>query len=238
MSKNKETNLNKANDCFDNDIFLALFRKGAHKYLENDLLGDLPDSDDTSRLSEICDKKIKNMIKQAIRKERNKLNIRRLPKIAAIILIVIAVFSTTIFSVEALRVRFLNMFIETQEEVTDITFEDSESQNEVLKNDNEPGYIPDGFKLTSIEEIDNRTTLFYTNNNGDTIDIDRYSTGNNIGIDTENAEYGNIKINGHDGFYSIKNGFATIVFKTDEYAFLVTGNIDISEIKKIAENLK
>lgn len=238
MSKNKETYLNKANDCFDNDIFLALFRKGAHEYLENDLLGDLPDSDDTSRLSEICNKKIKNMIKQAIRKEKRTWITKRLPRIAVIVLVVLAICSATVMSVEALRVPFLNLFINSEERKTDIEF----NKDQAIVEDESFAvlfeYIPKGYELVSEEIEEQDVSLMYLNSDEETIFIDMYYGGSSISLDTEDAEHGEIKINGEQGFYSYKDGLTMLVFSKNEYVYSITASIELEEVIRIAENIK
>ena len=57
-------------------------------------------------------------------------------------------------------------------------------------------------------------------------------------MDTENAEYGEIMINESRGFYSTKNGSTNLVFTKNGYAYSIIASLDLSEIIKIAKNIK
>ncbi len=240
MSSNKENNSTSSYNRFDDEIFVALFRKGAHDYLENDLFGDLPENTDDvqSGLSEIANKKIKKMISQAIRREKNMRIIKHLPRIVAIVLIVVVVCSITVMSVEALRLPFLNLFVNTEEKIMDIKIEEGETYDEDNSLAGLFGYIPEGYELTSEDNQNQATTLIYINKKGESIFIKRFDSEGNLGVDTENADYGELLINDDIGFYSTKNGLTTLVFSKNEYAYYISASIDLSEIIKISKNIK
>jgi len=230
-------NSNQEFNSFDDEIFIALFRKGAHEYIENDLLGELSDKNDTHRLSEISDKKIKKMVNQAIRKENNRRRIKRFPRVAMIIIIMLAVCSIAAMSVEALRVPFFNLFVNTKEKITTIEINNGE-KNELDSLEDLFGYIPDGYELES-EDIKEQVAAFvYTNENKDSISIYRFLGEGSVSVDTEKAEYSEMIINSNKCFYSVKNGETNLVYVKDGYAYLISGSINLEQIIKIAEKIK
>ncbi len=238
MSKQTENNNNPIVNDLDEDIFVALFRKGAYEYLEDSLL--VEDNSSNDSLSETSEKRIMKMIKNQLRKERTAHFVKRLPKIAAIILIVFAVCTVTILSVEAFRVPVFSFFINTKEEITDIKINDELSpyEEEVeTSHASEPTYLPEGFKLTTMEEFGEGFINSYYNSVGNSIIIYQLDIDSDLAVDTENAKYGSVEINGHEGFYSIKNGSSQLVFTTDDYAYWIIADLVILDVIKIAESI-
>ena len=78
----------------------------------------------------------------------------------------------------------------------------------------------------------------YTNEDGNIIMFEQ-SLGDNsqVGIDTENTETEIIEVNTYSGIYFENKGFKTIIFSNDTYVFLLTGNLEKSELIKIAESI-
>lgn len=227
-------------NCFDDEIFIALFRKGAHDYLEKDLCADMPINRNVADKypSDVTDKKIRKMICKAVRREKNIKNMKRLPRIVAIVLIVLAVCSMTVMSVDALRVPFLNLFVNTEVKVSDIKFMEDQTSDKDGSFACLFGYVPEGYELTEENIREQGATFIYTNENGASLLINKFNTEGSVSLDTENAEYGEVWINGYEGFYSVKNDTTMLVFTKNEYAYLISGSADLDEIILIAENIK
>lgn len=238
MSKIDETNLNLKEEHFNDDIFLALFRKGANEYLENDLHCERPDEENKTTLSEVTDKKINNMIKHAVRKEKGNNAKKIIPKILVFASAICIVFLVTVFSVDAFRAPFLNFLVHIEEEITDIELNKQQDMMEGESYEEEFGYIPEGFELESEEIQGQDVKLLFKNENEEIISIRIYQDDSDIRFDTEESEYHEIMINGQQGFYSTKNGFTNLVFIKQEHAFLIATSIDLTEVMKIAENIK
>ena len=217
----------------DDDIFIALFRKGAYGYLEDGLSDDKSDTGD--RLSDSCEKRIMQLVKKEVRREQTGKIIRRLTKVAAVFLIVLVVCAVTIVSVEAFRVPVFNLFIKDNVKSTDISVAPNET---VQEHETKTLYIPAGYELTSTEDLVDTTKYIYFNAEGESIFINRYSLGGSFGIDTEDAETGQIDINGSEALYSVKNGLTSLTFKTNDYAYLIQAPVELSEVIKIAESIR
>lgn len=238
MSKKTDAQSGKFINELDENIFVALFHKGANEYLEEIMTDD--DTNPKECLSKPSEKRIMKLINRQIHKEKAGLFVKRLPRIAVIIFIVIVVCAITIISVEAFRIPVFNFFINKQEEITDIKINDELSPNdEEIKTSHtiEPSYLPEGFELTKTEEFGTGFFKYYNSAEGNSIIIQQHAIGSDLSIDTENAEYGSIDINEHEGFYSIKNGSTQLVFSTNEQVYLIIAELDISEVFRIAKSI-
>ena len=104
-SYNENTNICEE---LNEDIFMAIFRKGAYEYLEESVneFKDVPNFS----LPETGEKKILNLINKQVRKEKANRILKKLVKITAIFFIIVTVCTITIISVEALRVPVYNFF--------------------------------------------------------------------------------------------------------------------------------
>ena len=234
MTKSGNTRNDEIVNQLDDDIFIALFRKGAYGYLEDGLSDDQCDPDDT--LSASSEKRIMQLVKKEIRREQSGKSIRTLTKVAAIFLIVLAVCAVTIVSVEAFRVPVFNLFVNTNDESTDIIVSDEpniEDQDYLTKSI----YVPAGYELTDTKELVDATKYIYSNAEGQSIFVSRLNLGSFFGFDTEDAETGQVDINGSQALYSINKGFVSLSFKTDEYAYLIQAPVELSEVVKIAESI-
>ncbi len=240
MSKKETVNTNHSVPSFDDEVFIAHFRKHAHEYLEIDLLSEVTRLDERNPLnySETGNQRIQKMIKKALHKENNRRHIKRLPRIAVVIIIFIVISSITVMSVEAFRIPFLNLFVKTEEKVTDIDIDENQTTDEPNNIQNIFSYIPDGYELKSEDIQEQAMTFIYSNDNQEDLYLYRFSKEGSLSIDTENADYNQITIDGYKGFYSIKNEEINFVYTKNNYAYMICGKIDLNESIKILENIE
>lgn len=223
----------------DEAILTALIKKGAHEYLENDLESAEDSTLHGCTLSETCEHNIKKIIRGSIRKEKRHRGLRKISKFACVFLVILVIFSIAAMSVEAVRVKVLNLVISTSDIVTEITVEDSLNPARLGGNiEGAPTYLPPGYQFSAMDKLEKKCTLVYMDNEDNEIRVKIFDIGYKIGIDTENAECGDISINGNEGFYSVKNGYAMLLFKTDVHAYLIIGQVSVSELIKMAESIK
>lgn len=230
---NKSMNDNTPMREADEAIFSALIKKSAHEYLKKDIEDHNAVQHDSS-LSHTCDHKLKSMIRSGIRKQKRRRGLKRLPRVVCAFLAVVVVFSVAAISVEAVRIKFLNLMILPSEIVTDITVEDTNTPGNIT---GAPRYMTPGYQFSAMDEVKNKRTLIYTDAEDNEIRIKIYEIGYQIGVDTQDAVCEDISINGNDGFYSVKNHFGMLVFETDVHAYLIIGKVDVLELKKIAESI-
>ena len=168
-------------------------------------------------------------------------NIKKQSKKAAIILlIVIAGISTLIFTVEAIRVRVFNYFIEKNERYTEIRVEEENNIKTPELNWEsyyQPTYMTEGYYFESSKDIGSIKVLKYTNGENQ-ITFTQANNGTDFQLDTEDAVTENIKINGNEGLLIIKEDRSMIFWHNEEKSFTITGNIKKEEIIKIAESIE
>lgn len=192
-------------------------------------------------------KKLDTWIQEYIKKEEKKekrinliKNIKKQSKRAAIILlIIIAGISTLIFTVEAIRVRVFNYFIERNERYTEIRVEENDIETPELDWENyyQPTYMPEGYYFESAEDGGLIKILNYSDGKNQIIITQANNTAG-IQIDTEDATTERININGNEGFLTIKEDRSMMFWHNEEKSFTITGNITKEEIIKIAESIE
>ena len=213
-------------------------------------------TDSELALSPEFDQKMKKIIESYNKKDKIKnfreKTIRFLPKAAVFLLIVIGSLTMVVASVEALRVKVINFFVNTHQKYTDVQLrENSPDQlNEQIQqmipiqhqipsdwDGYVLGYVPQGFNVVGTEEDSTSKTINYADQNGKTIRFTQYlSNATNLRIDTENAIVEHHSIHNSKAILAEKDGRVSIVWE-NEYLFYIVGKIDKSEIKKMAESV-
>ena len=164
-------------------------------------------------------------------------------KRAAIFLIIlgIGVFVTTM-SVEAYRIRFLNLITEVTERYTSITIErePDESPNNDLLGESYfyPAYIPIGYKQSDAQSYGELRVIYFENGIGDRVEFLQTEVDSNLQVDTEDATTEDITINGSKGLLVSKKDVKTLLWFTDTNSFFIMGKLDKKEIVSMAESLE
>lgn len=179
--------------------------------------------------------------KQHPRKGTSKLFYRI--SIALAVLVIVSL--TSILTVEAVRIRFLNLMIEVEEKYTTIRLQD-ENSAAIITLDNEswsgcfrPTYIPDGYYLTYEYNKELTKQLTYENEQGKAIHYSQFSSSTSVSLDSENASVmENIKVNGFDGLLIIKGEHISIAWSDREHIFTVLCSVTRAEAERIAQSVK
>jgi hypothetical protein len=165
---------------------------------------------------------------------------KRLLKAGAIAAIVIIVFSTVIFSVEAFRVPVLNYFKEFNQSSITIKVIDNNVDYKDFNGSIEglylPSYMPENYWVESIEPIGSsfRATFF---NGKDKIVLKKLLSGASIGIDNEDATAESITLFDHTAEYYETERMSTLIFQIDDTSLMLTGQVPRDELFKIAESI-
>ena len=170
------------------------------------------------------------------------ISMKRFSKRAAIIILVfITVMSTIIFSVEAVRIRVLNFFIEKNEKYTEIRIDEKNSNNLTSELDWEnyysPSYMPKGYFFDSSKNLGNIKVLKYTDGENQII-FTQAKNGTDFQLDTEDAEIKEVVIAGNAGQFIIKGDKVILFWYNDEASFNIIGHVNREEIQMIAESVK
>ncbi len=177
-------------------------------------------------------------MKKLFAREKRKARMRKLGTYAtrtAAVLAVLAVISfAAIFSVGALRVRFLNMFTNKQQTNTEIAFSDGSSySNDIVT----LGYVPEGFELESEKVMKNMSYLKFRKEE-EYFTVDIRETFNDISVDTEEAGFEKIELNGSEMFYSEKENVKTLTYCINESTIYIISNLKKEEMIKIQQNIQ
>ena len=182
----------------------------------------------------------KKKMEKLFRKERQKYRFRTavtyMPRVACIILIIVAVMAMQSSVGEAWLKKFMNFILDTDAPNTKISFTEKK-KGEVYGDMVEFGYMPAGFTLNE-SEISRRHTYLSFKCKNKYIQfrlnkIDMYST-----LDTEGSAVENLVINGCEGIYITKPDVNIIIWHDGVNSYRLAANMEKTEIIKIAENMK
>lgn len=182
----------------------------------------------------------KKKMEKLFRKERQKyrLSIAEVyaRRAACVILVIAAVMSLAVFSVEAWRVKFMNFVFDADAPDTEINFSE-EKQSEIYGDMIEFSYMPTGFTIQE-SKISRRHAYLYFICKDKYIQFELAKLNVDSAVDTENSVIESLDINGCEGIYSINPDKDILIWYDDINTYRITSNIEKSEIKKIAENIK
>lgn len=208
------------------------------------------DNDITNPNQKELDQKIETLIRDLRRKQSFKeflMSAKKASKVAAIILVSVLILSVALISsVDAIRVKFLNLFVETNEDYSKITIDDDSNsgsmdtlKNDVaLKNCYIPGYIPKGFNIENIIKQNEETIMVFKDTNSNSLIFEQSSDLNtDYMVDTENAEIEAMEIQGWEAMIITKDKTITIIWDNNESMFNVYGQISKEDILKFCENI-
>lgn len=149
---------------------------------------------------------------------------------------------SVVSNVDALRVPFLNFFNDINKQSTTIRVNDGDglysSFGDQIKGLYLPNYIPELYKVKSINKADNNYIVTFVNSDGEIIKLRSMIGESTLGVDTENAEIMQLTVNGGIAQFYSKNGKNTLIFEYDNNAYVLDGLIPKDELIKIAESMK
>lgn len=215
-----------------------ILSKALSDALIDEYIGSVPEIVQPHEFSEKFEKKMKKLISR--REKPYYKIINTAGKRAACVAVIIAVATAAIFSVEAIRVAFLDFVTNIFEKFSVV---------EPVNVDETPLVIEDIYVITYglsgysvIKEINSELINCISYSNGDeTIDYFQYVKHkfSNILWNTEDTLVNEIYINGKQAIYYIDNNdFKTIIWDNGDYIFVICANIDSEMLINIAESVK
>lgn len=199
---------------------------------------ELEDPEEEHVFSKEHERKMQKLFDGERKRLRKKMFYRNMKKVAVFLLLIITVSSVSVFSVEAWRLEFFRFILDVKETYTGIQFEESTViGNSYSSEEITLEYVPEGFHLDSRTATKNKLFLVFAKEQ-EYFNFTQREPKQAISLDTENATLEKLKINGNEAYVSIKNGTNILVWHDNNKTFSVDGNIDSSELVKIAENVK
>lgn len=154
--------------------------------------------------------------------------------IAAILLFVLAL---TAFAFEPVR----NFVYKVYTDCTEFVFH-SVKGNEDDYLYAEYSYIPEGYSLVSNVKTEQSQIIIYKYGMNQILIQSGDNSGSLLGIDTENAEYGDIQINNYNGYYSITDRCLILVWSTGKHNHVIWADkcdmITFDDVVHIAQSSK
>ncbi len=157
---------------------------------------------------------------------------------AAVFLVLIIAGSIAVFSVDALRVEFMNLFINQTDQYDEYSLSSDELMEYVEADSLKyyPRYIPVGFKLNEYNHDNFETTMEFING-AKSFNVNVSYEKTEIRLDNENAEKNTLSINGKAATLLQYDNKIRIIIKVDKAIITVSGNLEKEEIIKISEKL-
>lgn len=182
--------------------------------------------------------------KEIKEKKRNKRlsSIKKFSKrVAIFIIVLISAMSAVVFTVEAVRVRVLNFFIEINEKYTEVRVDEVNGNYITPELEWEsyyvPEHIPDGYFYEG--SVDGGSIKILKYNDGENqIVFTQARNSTDIQLDTEDAEVRTVLIDGNEGQIITKGDRVMFFWYNDEKSFTIKGQVSEDEVIRIIESLK
>lgn len=232
-------NLEKLNEAFLYDIgaeYAALICEETDQLMEK--FEDL-------EISESMNQKFYSFLKELETKERNEKRRKRFnrftKRVAVVLLVAGAGLSAITIGVDAFRVKFFNILIETTEKFGLVSYEEKTTYNKITAPDDwtdyYPAYMPEEYSLVESEAGAGVSILRYVNEKGEILELIQGTVILTSQIDTEDATVVEVEVNGESSIIVEKDDETIIGWSKKEESFILRGNLDKSELLEIAESI-
>ncbi|GHV33102.1 hypothetical protein FACS18949_06150 [Clostridia bacterium] len=231
------------NSAMQEDIFDALLRVSFKEYARREAEA-IPPEDEMAEPSPEFKVRMRKVIRKYKRSERLKKVGRFSSRVAAVIIVIMALGFTATMSFASVRTQFFNTLIEIGDEYLGFNFAPISTATPSDGVALTPSYLPDGFSEVSSKIIDKKVTIRYSNDGEDKIGFDalRKSEGATLQIDNEYdfsfvVEANGIMFTVYDG--QSKGHGVTVVGEDDYFLYdIYSGTVPSDELVKIAESLR
>lgn len=188
------------------------------------------------RFSADFDKRMKRMLSGYMRKKKALKIFKVSSKVAVILCLFVILSTAVIFSTEALRIEAMNLFVDHGDGYADLQFFKVDENNfpvgMVM-----PGYIPDRFKLEQAYKSESLYVSEYKDASGKVIKIQQGVYLKSLTVDDDGLGSYQTKIMDKAAYVAINKDINSIYFNSNAYGFSIYGDIDSSELIKIAESI-
>ncbi|MBN4069526.1 DUF4367 domain-containing protein [bacterium AH-315-G05] len=180
-----------------------------------------------------------------IRRARIRKKAVQISKRVAMIILTICIASAAVtMSVEAYRVRFFNMIIETSRHFSSVTMEENFQVDylselpEEWSNYYYPTILPEGYKFICAVKINDSKYMTFSDEIGNEIRFFQGNISSYLQLDSENAKKIEVEINGKKGIVFDKDGVRIVSWHNNERIFYIQGNVDKSTLVEMAESVE
>jgi len=187
-------------------------------------------------------KEFKKELDKDVSRNRLKVMTRRYASRVAIILCAILLSAAAVtLSVEAFRIKFFNLFIETGSDYNRIEFQeegDSLALPEEWENYYYPAWLPEDYKLLDTQSNDASKVIILMNDSNDILIFTQNTNKLGLNMDNEDSDVEIVPINDNEGYMIEKDDIISISWSQNNTVLTLEGVEEISEMIKIAEKMK
>jgi len=228
------------------------------------MMAEIPSEEELSKMytfSEDFEKKMEALINNVPEKRRKHKPKERSSRVSwkriAIVAIIIAILISSALSVQGVRNAVYEFIVNIYERFTIVSHEpidNSGNSDDSPENSGDspditapetieklmcPTYLPPGYTQSDAQEMGIMYMVFFVNDQGLEISFEQkvIDTTNNL-IDTEDADYENVQVNGFNGFLSNKDNESELIWGDNQYTYHIRGTIEKEQILEMAESVK
>ena len=163
-------------------------------------------------------------------------------RVAVFLLISSTLTFSCLMSVEAFRMKVIEIVTEVFEDLTHFSFlSPAESLDEM--GDLTFTYLPEEMEQVGLEKDDNALVqrVYFEDTEGRQLIIDQQSVNNSVGydviLDTEGSTSSTVIVDGEEGVLVTKGEWTSIMWDDDQYVWLVVGELSPTELIKVADGI-
>ena len=227
-----------------NELNLYKFGQYCAKKMDEeiDLLAvEHPDTPDLTELDEWFQGYLEELDVES-KKIIRRVKYRKIASRAAIVFVALVLSSVVVtFSVEAFRIKFFNIFIETKSDNNQLDFHVDEESYKLPESWDSyyfPSYLPDSYSLLDFQDNGEMKLLFFTDLDGKTLMFTQSESDMSILVDNEDADMEHVIINDVEAYLTNKNGFVTVSWAANGMIFTLDGEEESEEMLEIARKIK
>jgi hypothetical protein len=159
-------------------------------------------------------------------------------RVSAILFVVIASMVIVTVSVDAIRLKVLNLLVESNDKYLSIRVEESASASIDWKDYYYPAWIPEGFRIKDAKELNNIKIVEFTDDRDQYIVFTQAANGTEIQLNTEGGKQREVVINHQTAILSEKPGMSTMFWNNDETSFCLSSGLNGDVLVQIAQSVK
>ena len=196
------------------------------------------------KFSRRFERKMKRLIREQKRSPQANRVIRGLRRVAAIILVIGILSFSGFMTVEAYREKVIEVITQVFHDLTNYRFisEESDSEQHVDLPDITFQYIPDGMEKVEDTARERFRYILYEAQDGKFFELTMTVVIENGDyekvLDTEDAFTEMLYIGGSEAVINTKNAETTIIWTKGNILYTLYGTVDLTELKRIAEEIK
>ncbi|MDD4753081.1 MAG: DUF4367 domain-containing protein [Desulfitobacteriaceae bacterium] len=165
-------------------------------------------------------------------------------RIAAIIIVIFIVSAVLPMCVEAYRIHFFNMIIETSKQFSSVKLEknyNTDYLDELPSEWNDyyyPTILPEGYNLKNAFDANGTIYIIFSDHKNNELRFVQGSVTADFQLDSEKGQIFEININGMKGLIIEKDSLNIINWHNNNKNFYIQGNLDKSILLKVVESIE